>query len=80
MSGTEDLTLMSAGDHSWRVVDSDVPQHSPFRIVASIGDHDQDFEVLWIRGAISPAGTFPSLAGALHAVGEVIARRTFSSR
>jgi hypothetical protein len=76
MFGTEDLTLMWAGDHSWRVVESYVPQDSPFHIVASIGARDQDFEVLWIRGAVVPGGTFDSLAGALAAVGEIVAHRT----
>ena len=76
MLATEDFKLIWAGDRSWRVVDSYVPEDSPFRIVASIGAHDQDFEVLWIRGAGSPGGTFPSLAAALSAVGEIVSHGT----
>ena len=76
MLRSENLEVTWAGDYSWRVIDADVPQDSPFHVVATIVAHEQYFDVVWIRGATVPAGSFPSLVAALDAIGEVTARRT----
>ncbi|MGZ8803675.1 MAG: hypothetical protein ACXWZG_00050 [Microbacterium sp.] len=66
------LELTEVSNGAWRVSDLRVPLDSALHIVASIEAHAQDFEVLWIRGAVVAPGHFRSLSSALEAVDEVV--------
>lgn len=68
-----ELTEVSTG--AWRVSDLRVPPDGALHIVASIEAHAQDFEVLWIRGAVVAPGLFGSLSSALQAVDQVVIAR-----
>jgi hypothetical protein len=70
------LALTEAGEGAWRVCDTRVPQTGAAHIVASIEAHDEDVEVLWIRGAIDAPGHFNDLHTALIAIDEIVEART----
>ena len=70
------LELTEAGDGAWRVCDTRVPEAGASHIVASIEARDQDFEVLWIRGAVDAPGPFRDLESALGVIDEIVAART----
>jgi len=70
------LALTEAGEGAWRVCDTRVPETGASHIVASIEAHDEDVEVLWIRGAIDAPGHFHDLHTALVAIDEIVEART----
>ena len=66
------LEATSVGDAAWRVSDAAVPEEDARHVVAFVEAHDQDVEVVWLRGAISAPGRFDDLDTALDAIDEVL--------
>ena len=69
------LALSKAGERAWRVCDTRVPETGASHIVASIEAHEEDVEVLWVRGAIDAPGHFHDLQTALIAIDEIVDAR-----
>ncbi len=65
--------LAKVGDRAWRVSDALIAEEHPSRVVAFIECHDEQVEVVWVRGSTSGPRVFPALDQALNAVSEVIA-------
>jgi hypothetical protein len=66
------LEVTAAGDTSWRVADASVPDEDALHVVAFIEAHEEDVEVVWLRGAISAPGRFGDLDSALDAIDDFL--------
>ena len=60
------------GDASWRVSDASVPEEDSGHVVAFVEAHEEDVEVVWLRGAVAAPGRFRDLDSALDAIDDVI--------
>ena len=66
------LELTPLGESGWRVCDASVPDDATSHVVAFIEEHEQDVEVVWLRGATAPPGQFDTLDSALDAIDDVV--------
>jgi len=66
------LETTSVGDASWRVSDASVPEEDSLHVVAFVEAHEEDVEVVWLRGAVAAPGRFRDLDSALDAIDDVI--------
>ncbi|WP_314506826.1 hypothetical protein [uncultured Microbacterium sp.] len=66
------LEATSVGEEAWRVSDVSVPEEDARHVVAFIEEHEDDVEVVWLRGAISAPGRFGDLDAALDAIDDVL--------
>jgi hypothetical protein len=66
------LEATSVGDAAWRVSDVSVPEEDARHVVAFVEGHEEDVEVVWLRGAISAPGRFDDLDTALDAIDDVL--------
>ncbi len=60
------------GDAAWRVSDASVPDEDVHHVVAFVEAHEDEVEVVWLRGATSSPGRFENLDSALGAIDDVI--------
>ena len=60
------------GDASWRVSDASVPEEDSLHVVAFVEAHEEDVEVVWLRGAVAAPGRFRDLDSALDAIDDVL--------
>ena len=75
MTGRTDhghLETTPVGEASWRVSDASVPEEDSLHVVAFVEAHDDDVEVVWLRGATAAPGRFHDLDGALDAIDDVL--------
>ena len=68
------LEVTAASDSSWRVSDATVPDEDALHVIAFIEAHEEDVEVVWLRGAICAPGRFENLDSALDAIDDFITR------
>jgi hypothetical protein len=66
------LEATSVGDAAWRVSDAAVPEEDARHVVAFVEAHEEDVEVVWLRGAVSAPGRFDDLDTALDAIDDVL--------
>jgi hypothetical protein len=66
------LETTAVGETAWRVSDASVPDEDVHHVVAFVEAHDDEVEVVWLRGATSPPGRFESLDSALGAIDDVV--------
>jgi hypothetical protein len=66
------LEATAVGDAAWRVSDASVPDEDVHHVVAFVESHDDEVEVVWLRGATSSPGRFENLDMALDAIDDVV--------
>jgi hypothetical protein len=66
------LEATAVGDAAWRVSDASVPDEDVHHVVAFVEAHEEDVEVVWLRGATSAPGRFENLDMALEAIDDVV--------
>jgi hypothetical protein len=66
------LEATTVGEAAWRVSDAAVPEEDARHVVAFVEAHEDDVEVVWLRGAISAPGRFEDLDTALDAIDDVL--------
>jgi hypothetical protein len=66
------LEATAVGDAAWRVSDASVPDEDVHHVVAFVEAHEDEVEVVWLRGATSAPGRFASLDSALGAIDDVV--------